>query len=143
METIRRFAEFFYGFCVDMKLKLFTPAPQGDDGLAWLLIFLLGSSALFAAIYYFGVERDARNATPKNYLSLYIAGYLTLVAVNFVGLASIAKDGELPLVDIFYVSLIDIIYYSILFEIHSLWMKGLSKNSKCIDIISILFNKNI
>ena len=138
MQTIERFADFFYGF-VTFKDNLFSEY----ECHAVCFLFLIGVSLVFTLVYYFFIDSNARNATPKNYLSVSIMGYFALVAINYLGLATIAHENVLIKTDILLICLADIIYYILLFELWSLVFKGLSKNSKNIDFISILFNKNI
>lgn len=138
MKTIERLAEFFYGYFIDLKHELF----QIDNCHATCLLFLLIVSFLTVIIYYFVVDSNARNATPKNYLLSALMGYVILVAITFLGLATITSK-DVFVTDIFIICGVNIIYFVLLFEIWSLIFKGMSKNSKNIDFISVIFNKNI
>lgn len=117
-------------------------SPQGGHGMEYCLFFLLGISLVFTLVYYFGVASNIRQATPKNYLLTMVMGYIVLVAVNYLGIATLFSNDALTTFNLVKISLIDVVYYVVLFEVFSLIFKNMSKASG-VDIISILFNKNV
>ncbi len=145
-ESIDRLGGAFYGWLIDPTEELwkevFSSAEKGH-GMAWCFIFMVGTALLFTLIYYFGVDSNAKNATPKNYLMVFVMGYITLVAVNYMGLTSITGEDVYTTFNLLKITLFDVICYTLVFELFSLLFKGASKFSTSIDLVSILFNKNI
>lgn len=148
-ESIDKLGKFFYNTIgpVDPNEELFNIVfSSGKDcyhGMAWCFIFMVGAALLSSAFYYFFVDSDAKKATPKNYLMVFVMGYILLVAVNYLGITSISGEDAYTTLNLLYITLVDIIYYTIVFELFSLFFKGFSKYSTSIDLISVLFNKNI
>ena len=100
----------------------------GGHGMEYCLFFLLIVSIVSAAIFYFGIASNIQNATKNNYLSTYIMGFICLAVINYVGMQLIVEDvNVLTSFNMVKVCLIDIVYYTVLFELASLLMKGLSQ----------------
>ena len=136
-----RISSFLYNWRVDATENNFVEVfGHEGNGLEFCLFFLLGISIAFTAIFYFGIAKNVKNATPKNYLLMMLMGYIVLVATNYLGFATIYGNEVLSSHNLLMISVVDLFYYVILFEALSWAAKGMS-NASNISLILILFNK--
>lgn len=135
-----RISSFLYNWWVDATENKFVEVfGHEGHGLEYCLIFLVGISIVFTAIFYFGMAKDVKNATPKNYLLMMLMGYIVLVATNYLGFATIYGNEVLSSHNLWKISVADLFYYVILFEVWSWTVKGMS-NASNISLI-LMFNK--
>lgn len=109
---------------------------KGSDNINWFgdklhgkeysFYFLLLLSIAFVLVYYFGVASKVQNATKQNYRGIFIMGYITLVVLSCVGMASFVSPSAVATLPMLEICLWDILWYSVLYEVFSLLVKGWS-----------------
>lgn len=144
MNAFASLSELIFSFMMNTRAadyEHFQNGPAYGGGMEYLFIVLLLVPLAFAATYYFGVAQKLANGTKKNYLVVFLIGFLTLWMLNFVVMAT-AADLRNPFSsgNMWKINLIEIIYYPIVYQLYSWFMKSASK-VKNIDLISCLSNK--
>ncbi len=129
LDFLHKVSEWLYGWLLNANHSDYVPiyANQigGGYGQSYLLLFLLIVAIVTPLVYYFGVAKNATNATKKNYIIVYLLGYFVLIVMNYFGLAAFVDSTEVfTNVDMIKVCLIDAVYYSIICELISYFSKG-------------------
>ena len=120
----RKFSEVVYHF---VRLK-------GQDNLDWFgtmsghgkeycFYILLLVSIIFVLMFYFGVARKVQNATKQNYRGIFVMGYITLVILNCVCIATFVSPSAVVTFPMLQICVWDILWYSIFYEVCSLLVK--------------------
>jgi len=142
IKFLNNFSEILYGWIVDSTDELYFPMLQniqdGGYGMTYLLIFLLIAGIAAPLIYYFGIAKNAAEATKKNYKITWLLGYFCLIVANYVGLMAFTEcaSGDVLLsFDMLKITILDFIYYSLIMELVS-WLVKSKSNAPNIDLIT-------
>lgn len=144
MNIFASLSEFVFSFLMNTRAddyEHFQNGPAYGGGMEYLFIALLLVPMAFCAVYYFGVAQKLANGTKKNYLVVFLIGFLTLWVLNFVIMATMSgMRNPFGSLNMWKINLVEIIYYPVLYQVYSWFMKSGSKVRNT-DLISCLSNK--
>ncbi|MDE5886628.1 MAG: hypothetical protein K2H46_03465 [Muribaculaceae bacterium] len=103
---------------------------------AWIFIMLLIVTFASVMSFYYGVAKNAAEATKKNYIVVFLLGLLVLWLANLIIVPTIVDNWDFAFsMNNILLSVIDTVYYAILYEIISLFAKDKS-NAKHIHLLN-------
>lgn len=139
MNIFVKLSEIFYPFVMNTRAAdyhYFQNGPTYGNGLEYLFIALLVVPLLFCLYFYYAQASKVSNATKKNYLIIFLLGFLTLVVVNFVFMVTLSDyRNALGSANLWKINFIDAVYYIILYQLYS-WFAKTGSKARNIDLIS-------
>lgn len=140
MRIFESLSEIFYSFVMNTRASDYKEYFQNGhnycNGMEYLFIALLLVPLCFCLYFYYVQAANLANGTKKNYIVIFLLGFLTLLVVNFVLLSTCAGyKNALTSGNMWKVNMIDVIYYPIMYQLYSWFAKSGSK-VRNIDLIS-------
>ena len=144
MRIFETLSEIFYSFVMNTRAsdyQFFQNGHNYGNGLEYLFIALLVIPLCFCLYFYFVQASNLANGTKKNYMVIFLLGFLSLLVVDFVLMTTCAGHrNALTSWNMWKINMIDIIYYPVMYQLYSWFIKGASKVPN-IDLISCFSKK--
>lgn len=144
MSIFETLSEKLYSFVMNTRASdwhFFQNGQTYHNGLEYLFIALLVIPLCFCLYFYFVQAANLANGTKKNYMVIFLLGFLSLLVVNFVLMYKCAgHPNAITSGNMWKINMIDVIYYPVMYQLYSWFIKDASKVPNT-DLISCFSKK--
>lgn len=144
MRIFETLSEIVYSHVLNTRANdyhFFQNGHNYGNGLEYLFLALLIVPLCFCVYFYFVQASKLANGTKKNYMIIFLLGFLTLLVVDFVLMSTCAGHrNALTSGNMWKINIIDVIYYPIVYQLYSWFLKGMS-NVPNVHLISCFSKK--